>query len=233
MITDFHSHILPGIDDGSASVEQSIAMLSMEAAQGIDHVVATPHFYPQQDSPGAFLERRNRAEDLLRCEMCKYPNLPELSVGAEVYFFSGISGAEDLNLLTIDFGRYMLLEMPQPPWTNSMYQEVEKIVKRQDITPIMAHIDRYIRPYQTYHIPEKLSNLPVLVQANASFFLRKSTRRMAMRMLKQGQIHLLGSDCHNLDTRPPNLGDASREIMRELSYDVLRKIECCQKQMGL
>lgn len=44
-IMDFHSHILPGIDDGSASLEESIAMLRMEAEQGITHVIATPHFY--------------------------------------------------------------------------------------------------------------------------------------------------------------------------------------------
>ena len=57
-VIDFHSHILPGIDDGSASVEQSIAMLRMEAEQGIDHVVATPHFYPQYDTPEHFLRKR-------------------------------------------------------------------------------------------------------------------------------------------------------------------------------
>ena len=61
-IIDFHSHILPGIDDGSESVEQSIAMLRMEAEQGITHVVATPHFYPRHDTPQRFLQRRKDAD---------------------------------------------------------------------------------------------------------------------------------------------------------------------------
>ena len=85
-IIDFHSHVLPGIDDGSRSVEESIAMLQAEAAQGIRHVVATPHFYPHHDSPEHFLEKRREAEEALRREMKHHPGLPELSIGAEVYF---------------------------------------------------------------------------------------------------------------------------------------------------
>ena len=65
-IIDFHSHILPGIDDGSRSVEESIALLQKEAEQGISHVVATPHFYPQLDTPERFLKRRAEAEAALR-----------------------------------------------------------------------------------------------------------------------------------------------------------------------
>ena len=57
-VIDFHSHILPGIDDGSKNVEESLQMLRMMAKQGITHVVATPHFYPQHDTPESFLKRR-------------------------------------------------------------------------------------------------------------------------------------------------------------------------------
>ena len=78
--TDFHSHILPGIDDGSDSLETSLAMLRMEAEQGISRVVATPHFYPRYDSPEHFLKRRAEAEAVLREAMRKEPGLPELSI---------------------------------------------------------------------------------------------------------------------------------------------------------
>ena len=66
MVTDFHTHVLPGMDDGSASLSESIAMLREAFQQGITHVVATPHFYPQKDSPEEFLRRRQVAEDRLR-----------------------------------------------------------------------------------------------------------------------------------------------------------------------
>ena len=80
MVTDFHSHILPGVDDGSSSLEQSLQMLRMEAEQGIRHVVATPHFYARYDAPETFLEKRSRAEALLREAMEKNPGSVYLPV---------------------------------------------------------------------------------------------------------------------------------------------------------
>lgn len=223
-VIDFHSHVLPGIDDGSDSLEESIALLRMEAEQGITHVVATPHFYPQHDNPERFLRRRKEAELRLREEMVKHDGLPELSIGAEVYFFSGISESDIVNQLTIDEKRCILLEMPQSPWTDRMYREMENIRSRQGLIPIVAHVDRYISPFRTHGIPARLEQLPVLVQANASFFLRGSNRSMAIRMLKNHQIHLLGSDCHSVDVRPPRLGEAVEQIRSRLGEEALDRI---------
>ena len=126
-VVDFHSHILPGVDDGSPNVERSIQMLHKEMEQGIGHVVATPHFYAQHDRPEAFLRDRARAERMLREEMARHPHMPELSVGAEVYFFNGISDSDILSELTIDRKRYILIEMMQPPWPERVYRELENI----------------------------------------------------------------------------------------------------------
>lgn len=223
-VVDLHSHILPGIDDGSSSLEESIAMLRMEAVQGVQHVVATPHFYPQHDSPERFLDRRKQSEILLR-EKMREEKLPKLSIGAEVYFFPGISESEALSQLTINEKRYILLEMPKSPWKDSMYRELESIYVKQGLVPIIAHVDRYIAPFRTYGILERLEELPVLVQANASFFLNRATRGMALRMLKNGQIHLLGSDCHNLKNRPPRLGEAVEVIQQRLGEQALEYLE--------
>lgn len=221
---DFHSHILPGIDDGSKTVEESIALLRMEAEQGIDCIVATPHFYPRYDSPNKFLARRAEAEVRLREAIANEPALPEVIVGAEVYFFRGMSQSEFLSELTIGGKQCILIEMPPAPWSEDIYRELEAIWDKWGITPIIAHIDRYIGPFRTYGIPKRLSQLPVLVQANANFFLEKATARMAMRMLKAEQIQLLGSDCHNLTSRKPNLGSALERIRQKLGEGVVEKI---------
>lgn len=221
---DFHSHILPGIDDGSKSVEESIALLRMEAEQGIDFIVATPHFYPRYDSPNKFLVRRAEAEARLREAIANEPALPEVIVGAEVYFFRGMSQSEFLSELTIGGKRCILIEMPPAPWSEDIYRELEAIWDKWGITPIIAHIDRYIGPFRTYGIPKRLSQLPVLVQANADFFLEKATASMAMRMLKADQIQLLGSDCHNLTSRKPNLGSALERIRQKLGEGVVEEI---------
>lgn len=224
MMIDFHSHILPGIDDGSGSVEESIRMLRAEAEQGISKVIATPHFYAHHDSPERFLNRRKEAEERLREAMERHENMPEIEIGAEVYYFSGISESDVLKLLTIGQKRCILLEMPVSSWTPQMYKEIEAIQVKQGITPIIAHMDRYIAPFRTRGIPERLAELPVAVQVNASFFLRRSTASMAIRMLRRDQIHLLGSDCHNMDMRPPNLGPALQVIRRRLGDEAIDRI---------
>ena len=224
MVTDFHTHILPGIDDGSGSVEESIGMLAMEWAQGITRVIATPHFYARYDSPEAFLERRDRAEQQLRQAMTDRKDLPEVTVGAEVYYFRGISESDALSHLTIRQKRCILIEAPEVPWPEEFYRELEAIWVKRKILPILAHIDRYISPFRTYGIPERLAQLPVMVQANSSFFLDWRTSAMAMKMLKEDRIHLIGSDCHGLVRRTPDLGRALEKIRKKLGLGVLERI---------
>lgn len=230
-IIDFHSHILPGVDDGSTSVKESLAMLRMEASQGISHVVATPHFYAQHDTPEHFLKKRKNAELRLLEELHKYPELPQVSIGAEVYYFRGISNSEAVLELTIDKKSCILIEMPNVNWTESMYHELESIYNRFGLTPIIAHIDRYIRPFHAKQVLERLSELPVLVQANASFFTNSATAGMALRMLKKDQVHLLGSDCHNLTDRKPNLGPAIERIQKRADLRVIERVNQYQKDV--
>lgn len=223
-VMDLHTHILPGIDDGSQSVTESVAMLRMESEQGIDHVVVTPHFYPQQDTPDHFLEKRDRAMAQLQAEMSQKNGLPQIILGAEVYFFRGMSQSDQLERLTIGKKSCILIEMPQPPWTEEMYRELEQIWQQKGIVPIVAHIDRYISPWRTYGILKRLSQLPVLVQANAEFFLNKRTAAMAMRLLRGDRIHLLGSDCHNMGSRKPNMQPALDKIRSKLGDSALERI---------
>ena len=223
-IKDFHSHILPEIDDGSASVEESVLMLQTIAAQGIDHVIATPHFYAGHNTPERFFQKRNEAEKALREKMAEFPHLPTLSVGAEVYFFDGISNAEILPELAIKGTKAILIEMPVAPWSERNLSELNEIYENRGLIPIIAHIDRYIRPFRTKKIADVFVDLPVLVQANADFFLQKKTRCLALRLLSENKIHLLGSDCHNLKTRPPNLGVALEAINRSLGASSLEQI---------
>ena len=230
-IVDFHSHILPCIDDGSASLEESLELLRQEAAQGIRHVVMTPHFYARYETPEVFLQKRQGAQERLCSAMEGIEGLPQVSAGAEVYFFRGISQSETLSQLTIQEKRCILIEMPPAPWTDSMYRELEAIWRDRGIRPIVAHIDRYISPFRTHRIPERLAELPVLVQANAEFFLNPRTRRMALRMLRADQIQLLGSDCHNLDSRPPRLGAAIRLIEKRLGQQALERIRVYQESV--
>lgn len=231
MISDFHSHILPGIDDGSASPAESAALLRLEAEQGVKLVAATPHFYAHRDRIEDFLARRAKASERLQPVLAEDAALPEIRLGAEVYYFRGISQTDALRQLTLEGTDCVLIEMPLAPWTDSMYRELAQIPDNLGLTPIIAHVDRYIAPFAAHGIPQRLARLPVLVQANAAFFLRRSTAAMALRMLRREQIHLLGSDCHNLTSRRPNLGDAAAVIERRLGSSALDWIRENQREI--
>lgn len=230
---DFHSHILPGVDDGSKMVEESLELLRMQAQQGVAQVVATPHFYANHDTPERFLRRRAAAWEALREAMAQEAGLPQVVLGAEVYYFPGISDSEALPQLTIGQKSYMMLEMPAVPWTQNMYREIENIYAKHGITPIIAHIDRYINPLRYRQILMQLEALPVLVQANSAFFLRPMTAPLALRMLKENRIHLLGSDCHDCIRRRPNLGEAVQKIEKHLGLAELERIGAFEKMVLL
>ena len=224
MVSDFHSHVLPRMDDGSRSVEESLEMLRRASRQNIPAVVATPHFYAQQDGFDRFLARRETSVAQLKQEMALCAGLPKVVCGAEVYYFRGISETEILKDLAIEGTDHILIEMPFAHWTEDMYRELEAIPEKQGLRPIIAHVDRYIAPFSRNENLYRLLDLPVLIQANTSFFLNRRTRNMAMRMLAKGQIHLLGSDCHNLDSRPPNLGEAVDLIRGKLGDEMVQEI---------
>ena len=86
--------------------------------------------------------------------------------------------------------------------------------RKPGITVLMAHVERYL-PYQRKTVWDGLFQEGILMQANAEFFMERKTRRKALLMLKNGRIHLLGSDCHNVTDRAPQLGLAAERIGRE------------------
>ena len=226
-IIDFHTHILPAVDDGSKNVETSIQMLSEEFRQGIEKVVLTPHFYPNHDSPQRFLERRKKAEIKLIEEMPKHQEMPEIRFGAEVYFFDGISDCEFISGLAIEDTKSIMIEMPLRRWSDRMIYELDGIRQKQSLTPIIAHIDRYV-DFIDKDVFRKLSDVGVLIQANAEFFISRKTRKNALKMLGRGDIHLLGSDCHDLTERRPNLNEALEVIISNLGEEAVKFINGCE-----
>lgn len=204
-MVDIHCHVLPRMDDGSKCVEESLAMLRALAAQGVRCVAATPHFYAEENSPKEFLQRR--ADSAGQLERAWEPGLPELRLGAEVCYYQGLSQCEELESLKIEGTRLLLLEMPFSRWTPRTLHEVWEIQSRPGITVLLAHIERYLR-WQREDTWAALADWGVLNQCNASFFGDWRTRHKALNLLRNGRIHLLGSDSHNLETRPPRLGEA-------------------------
>ncbi len=206
---DFHTHILPKMDDGSRSVEESIKMLREEARQGITDVILTPHFYALQNSPSGFLERRTTSYELLKEHL--ESGLPKLHLGAEVQYFEGICQIEDLHKLRIQGTKLLLLEMPFSKWSDRVIQDVLEINSDADFQIVLAHVERYLQ-WQPKDMTHFMLDNGILFQCNGSFFTNWKTRHKAVSMLRQGQIRFIGSDCHNMERRPPNLQEALNDM---------------------
>ena len=224
-IVDFHSHILPGIDDGSPDTGTSVKMLGMAMEQGVEIQLLTPHYYPWRETVESFSQRR--LESMRKLLNVWTAEQPVLIPGAEVAFFQNISRADKntLHALCVRGTHSLLLEMPFQSWTGDMMDEIAALTLDRGIYVVLAHIERYMRYKHNRDYLERLLELPVTPQINAETFLRRFTAGKAMNFVKAGHKILLGSDAHNLTDRKPNLAEARRRIEKKLGADILHAMD--------
>lgn len=213
------------MDDGSKSSEMSLDMLEISYAYGVRTMVATPHFYITRDTADKFTARRSASYNALIDRMKGHGSpLPDIILGAEIYYFRGISHYDGLNDLRIGNTNYILLEMPFERWSEKAIGEVANITEETGLIPIMAHIDRYIDFQKGTDNIERIIALDVPLQMNAEYINGFFTRPKALKLIKNGTVTLLGSDCHNTDTRRPNLGQALDIITKKCGRDAVDNI---------
>lgn len=222
-VIDFHSHVLPGIDDGSRDIETSVGILQEAFRQGVDCMVATPHFYASRDRVDDFLDRRHGAEAKLNA--CLTSALPRFVPGAEVAYFEGCSDAERLEELTIGSSRVLLFELPFDVWNAKVIDEVRDLIENRDFLIIMAHLERYLSIKENQRELKRLLKLPIVVQVNAGSLADWKRRAKTLRLLRASPHFVLGSDCHGLNRRPPNLIEGRMVIQKRLGQDSLDQMD--------
>jgi len=219
---DFHAHILPGLDDGASDADEARKLLLSQQEQGIDTVIATPH-YTGEVSIQEFLE--NRRISLGGLTPFLSHALPKIIPAAEVSLFYGLAEIEYVSQLCIEQTDYMLIEMPFSTWGNWEYTEICKLMDNRGIRPILAHVDRYVRKESDEKKLERFLELDVVLQLNAESLLRFTERRVAKRLLQKGVPVLLGSDCHNSNHRPCRMQEAQQVIQKKWGKEVLEGLE--------
>ncbi len=223
---DIHSHFLPEIDDGSDSIETSLGMLLESYSQGVDLIAATPHFYADEDDPESFLARRNDAYDRLQAAMASVrESFPRILLGAEILYFPGMSVADELYEMRLGGAPLLLIEPPMIPWTDSMLDEIELTGQNLRCIPMIAHVDRYMYMLRDNSLIDRLGRRRLLTQVNASFFIRPMSRAFALELLRDDRIHFIGSDCHNMGERAPNMGTAAEIIAENGEADKLETLD--------
>lgn len=213
-MTDLHTHILPGMDDGAVDVQQSLVMLKLEEAQGVKAVALTPHYYPKRERVDHFLERREEAwQELRECIAASRENasLPAMRLGAEVAYVPGMWEWPELHQLCYEDTKLLLVEPPFTPWNEEMFRELYRILGRRGITPMIAHLDRYSRSQKPEHM-RRLLDMALPYQVSASAILHPFSRR-AKKLWLYGGVPV--SDCHDVRHRPPDLGKLQAFIHRK------------------
>lgn len=217
---DLHSHILPKMDDGSKSLQETMQMLRSSAQQGVTLMAATPHFYADREDPERFLRRR--AQSFAQLEQEELP--VELLLGAEVAYFPGMGRCEALQQLCIGQSKLILIEMPFSNWTDRMIDEILQLQAGFGLSPVLAHVERYYDAASLLKYKDLLLGEEVLFQSNAESFLPFFGGKRMMTMLKKQQIHFLGTDCHGMTKRPPNMGEAAKKIQKSLGSHTLQTL---------
>ncbi len=217
---DIHCHLLPNLDEGPSTPEESVKMLQLARADGIAGVVATPHII------AGLYNNTKEIIDSAITELKTVTNHVPLYSGAEIRIGRDLVArvaAGDLPL--INNKKFLLLELPAyviPPVV-----QLENIVKglvKNRIFPILAHPERNVPILKDFSIMERLIKCGALFQVTAMSITDRNMQRVALKMIEKGYVHAVASDAHDSQLRPPLLSSAFSRISREFGEDEGRRL---------
>lgn len=221
---DVHSHIIPKADDGSRYLGETRSMLKEVYAQGFRGVIATPHF----------IHRHNRMDvSQIREGFKKVAAIAKeidpgfvIYPGEEIFYFDGIVDAlASGRALTLGETRYVLVEFS----TGIPYKDIFQAVRRLTLAryiPVLAHIERY-QCLRKKGCVEELIQIGAYMQMNFGSlvgFRHPADRMWCRNMIEDGKIHLLGTDMHRLDYRPPDTKGAVQWLQKKAGQECLERL---------
>lgn len=219
---DFHTHILPNMDDGSKDLKQSLEMLSMLEKQNVKLVCLTSHFYANKESIDSYIKRRNDAFAKI-----SYKGNMKIVLGCEIHYYRGISESEDIDKLCLEGTNILLIELPFEYRINENIINEIISLKNKGYKVVLAHFERY-----NFSVNElnRFKKSGILLQANCEYIIGSFFNSNGIKLLKDGLIDFIGSDCHNLESRKPNYLDAIIKMKSKLGDDFVNNfMDNCYK----
>lgn len=221
---DIHTHILPGIDDGPETMEETREMLLKAFGQGIRGIIATPHYCrnryePDVDQIYELVNAVQAEADVLTPGLTVYP-------GQEIMYFYEIEEyLMENKLLTLAGTRYVLIEFPPTVVYSRLELALRKMIFAGYI-PVLAHAERYFCLRRNGRLNE-LSAAGMHMQMNYGS-LEKGTnfsdRRWCRKMILENRFDFLGTDMHGITHRPPDCEAALEWLRKKAGEDCLRKL---------
>ena len=218
---DVHCHILPDVDDGSECMQESINMAIIAKEQGIDKIIATPHYHPEFKYLKG--EELNKVCEEFKKQL-KENNIDiEIYLGNEIYFtYDLIEKISELDFYCLNKSKYILIEFPPTNFPLNLCNIVYEL-KQKGFIPVLAHVERYIKIHDDPEIIYDCIKTGAIIQINSSSLIGKQGKeiqRFCNLLIGRNMVHLVATDAHGSQRRRPMMKDAYQYIEKKYSKEI-------------
>ncbi len=218
---DMHSHILPNIDDGAKSMEETINLIEEAKNAGFKEIVLTPHYIE------GYYETNSKEHEVLINEILNKAEGIKLYNGNEVYISENIIKLlQENKISSINNTKYILFEMPMNVKPMYLYEVVYELLQQKKI-PILAHPERYTFVFKEPELISDLIEKGVLMQGNYGSIIGqygKKTETLMKKFLQNNMIHFLGSDVHRQNTVYGKMPEIIQKLEKIIGKDTLEQL---------
>ena len=215
---DIHSHILPNIDDGATSINDTDKLLKKAVSEGISHIIATPHFDPTyHTTKPIILDKVKMVNDYAKendIPITVYP-------GQEVRIYAELLDNLNQHVTLMDKGQYMLIEFPEdhvPMYAEQIFYGMQL----KGIQPILVHPERNQGIIKNPNILYEFVNRGVLTQVTAGSIVGKfgkPIKKLSLELINHELIHFIASDAHKIGSRDFHMTKARKIMTRKFGKD--------------
>lgn len=218
---DFHTHILPEVDDGSKSYEESLEMLKEAKQSGFHTVISTSHY-----ATGCFEVPEYKRKELID-DLNLEENIPQIVLGSEIFLTHNIIDLlKEFKASSINGTNYVLIELPLKKKVNNLESEIN-ILKENGYIPIIAHPERYLSIQNNFKLLKQLESLGVLFQCDYGSILGKygfKAKYTFKKMLKNELVSFMGTNAHKENSIYTKVPKAISLISKYISAEKLQDL---------
>ena len=224
-MVDMHCHILPGIDDGSDNMNRTIKLLEIAESEGIEFIIATPHYknFQRSASPETILQLTNRVQRISDEEGFAISILP----GNEIYYFEGVDRLlEKGYVLSLNQTNRVLVEFSPSESFQYIRNGLDSIANIGYV-PVLAHVERYQALVRNPSYVDELRQMDTEIQINAGSVMGRlghEVQRFLYQLLDDQLVDYVGTDAHNTDSRAPVFQNCYHQLSRRLDAGYLEDI---------
>ncbi|MCM1063471.1 MAG: protein-tyrosine-phosphatase [Eubacterium sp.] len=224
-MTDMHCHILPAVDDGSRSMEQTMDMLRIAQGEGITAMIVTPHYKEGRHnaSPATIMERIGKVQEEAERQGIFIPLYP----GNEVFYFDGLpERLENNEVLSLNHTDRVLVEF-SPTEDHTYIRNALDSVRAVGYVPILAHVERYGCMVRDWKRVRELKQMDAEIQINAASAvgqLGKQIQRFIHDILQENLVDYVGTDAHDARGRAPQFQKCYQALVKRYGESYMDEI---------